>query len=98
MRVSGFQLAKSPAAAYHIPPTAVKGDKMNETKKGLASLGLDNAIRLRWALRDIKANRLKLTPVSSNDMRILVDMGVIEMNNDEPVVTRAGLLEIEIGD
>ena len=98
MRVSGFQLAKSPAAAYHNPPTAVKGDKMNETKKGLASLGLDNAIRLRWALRDIKANRLKLTPVSSNDMRILVDMGVIEMNNDEPVVTRAGLLEIEIGD
>ena len=98
MRASGFQLAKSPAAAYHIPPTAVKGDKMNETKKGLASLGLDNAIRLRWALRDIKANRLKLTPVSSNDMRILVDMGFIEMNNDEPVVTRAGLLEIEIGD
>ena len=98
MRVSGFQLAKSPAAAYHIPPTAAKGDKMNETKKGLASLGLDYAIRLRWALRDIKANRLKLTPVSSNDMGILIDMGLIEMNNDEPVVTRAGLLEIEIGD
>ena len=27
-------------------------------KKGLAALGLDNAIRLRWALRDIEAKRL----------------------------------------
>jgi hypothetical protein len=35
---------------------------MSGPKKGLASLGLDNAIRLRWALRDINGKRLKLTP------------------------------------
>ena len=29
---------------------------MSEPKEGLASLGLDNAIRLRWALRDIKGS------------------------------------------
>jgi hypothetical protein len=31
-------------------------------------------------------------------MGILIDMGVIEMNSGEPAITRAGLLEIEIGD
>jgi hypothetical protein len=71
---------------------------MNEPKKGLASLGLDNAIRLRWALRDIKGKRLKLTPVDPNDIRTLINMGYVEMKNDEPVVTDAGLQQIEIGD
>jgi len=33
---------------------------MSERGNGLATLGLDNAIRLRWALRDIKGKRLKL--------------------------------------
>jgi hypothetical protein len=59
---------------------------------------LDNAIRLRWALRDIKGKRLKLTPVDPNDMRTLIDMGYVEMINDEPVVTATGLEQMEIGD
>jgi hypothetical protein len=71
---------------------------MSEPKKGLASLGLDNAIRLRWAPRDIKGTRLKLTPVDPNDMRTLIDIGYVEVINDEPVVTAAGLQQIEIGD
>ena len=71
---------------------------MSEPKKGLASLGLDNAIRLRWALRDIKGKRLKFSPVDPNDLRTLIDMGYVEMKNDQPVVTSAGLEEIEIGD
>ena len=71
---------------------------MREPKKGLASLGLDNAIRLRWALRDIRGKRLKLTPVDPNDLRTLVDMGYVEMKDEDPVVTSAGLQEIEIGD
>jgi hypothetical protein len=45
---------------------------MSEPKKGFASLGLDNAIRLRWALRDIKGKRLNLTPVAPNDLRTLI--------------------------
>ena len=71
---------------------------MSGPKKGLASLGLDNAIRLRWALRDINGKRLKLTPVDPNDMRTLIDMGYVEMINGEPVVTATGLQEMEIGD
>jgi len=71
---------------------------MSEPKKGLAGLGLDDAIRLRWALRDIEGKRLKLTPVDPNDMRTLIDMGFVEMINDEPVVTATGLQQIDIGD
>jgi len=70
---------------------------MSEPKKSLASLGLDNAIRLRWARRDIKGKRLKLTPVAPN-MRTLIDMGYVEMIDDVPVVTAAGLQQIEICD
>lgn len=50
------------------------------------------------ALRDIKGKRLKLTPVDPNDIRTLINMGYVEMKNDEPVVTDAGLQQIEIGD
>ena len=71
---------------------------MSEPKQGLASLGLDDAIRLRWALRDIRANRLKLTPVDPRDLRTLIDMRYVEMRNEDPVVTSAGLQEIDIGD
>jgi hypothetical protein len=70
---------------------------MSEPKKGLANLGLDNAIRLRWALRDIRGKRLKLTPADPNDLRILIDMGYVEMKDDVPIVTDAGLEEIENG-
>jgi hypothetical protein len=71
---------------------------MSEPNKGLASLGLDNAIRLRWALRDIRGKRLKLTPVDPNDLRTLVDMGYVEIVDGNPVVTAAGLQQMEIGD
>ena len=37
-----------------LPPVIQTGEEMS--KAGLATLGLDNAIRLRWALRDIHAN------------------------------------------
>jgi hypothetical protein len=65
--------------------------------QGLASLGLDNAIRLRWVLRDIKANRIKLSPPATEDLRTLIDMGYVEMRDDMPIVTSAGLGEMERG-
>ena len=49
------------------------------------------AIVLRWVLRDIKANRLKLSPVDQHDLRDLIDMGLVEMPNDAPVLTNAGV-------
>jgi hypothetical protein len=71
---------------------------MTEPKKGLAALGLDNAIRLRWALRDIHARRLNWSPLSPADLRTLVDMGYVEVVGGELVITLAGMDEKEIGD
>jgi hypothetical protein len=56
----------------------------------LGSLDLDTAIRLRWALRDIKANRTKLTPVSPSDLKTLIEMGLVEMRDDAPMLTNEG--------
>jgi hypothetical protein len=49
----------------------------------------ERAIVLRWVLRDIKANRLKLSPVDQLDLEDLIDMGLVEMRNDAPVLTPA---------
>ena len=75
-----------------------ESEEMIETKKGLASLGLDEAIRLRWALRDIKAKRLKFSPVDPSDLRTLIDMGYVVMQGDTPTITYSGDEEMEIGD
>ena len=50
----------------------------------------DRAISLRWALRDIKSNRLNWLPVAQYDLQILVIMGLVELRNDAPVLTKAG--------
>lgn len=55
-----------------------------------AHLGLDRAIELRWALRDIKAKRLKLSPVSPTDLAALTDLGLIEIRDAGPALTQAG--------
>jgi len=60
----------------------------------MAKLDLNTAIRLRRVLRDIRGNRLKLSPVSPHDLRTLVEMGLVEMRNDQPALTHAGLDEI----
>ena len=65
---------------------------------GLNDLGLDAAIRLRWVLRDIKGNRPKLSPPSDNDLRTLIDMGYVDMRDDRPFVTSAGVNEMDQGD
>jgi hypothetical protein len=41
-------------------------------------------------LRDIKAKRLKLSPISESDLATLTDLGLIEMRDDAPVLTPAG--------
>jgi hypothetical protein len=61
------------------------------TESSLADLDLEKAIGLRWILRDILADRLKLAPIMDDDLRTLIDMGFVEMRDDVPVVTPAGL-------
>jgi hypothetical protein len=54
----------------------------------------DRAIALRWVLRDIKSNRLKWSPLDQQELRILIIMGLVEMRDDTPLLTNAGLSAI----
>jgi hypothetical protein len=56
----------------------------------LADLSVEMAIHLRWVLRDIKAKRTKLSPVGPDDLRTLIEMGLIEMRDKVPVLTNEG--------
>jgi hypothetical protein len=47
-------------------------------------------IFLRWVLRDIKGNRLKLSPVDQRDLRDLIELGLVEIADGAPVLTEAG--------
>ena len=58
-------------------------------------LDFDTAIHLRWALRDIRGKRTKLTPVSPLDLRTLLEMRLVEMCDEDPVLTREGERAIE---
>jgi hypothetical protein len=56
----------------------------------LAGLSLERAIHLRWVLRDIKAKRTRLSPVSPDDLETLIEMGLVEMEDDVPKLTGEG--------
>jgi hypothetical protein len=55
-----------------------------------ADIGLERAIALRWTLRDIKAERLRLSPASPDDLTALTELGLIEIRDNAPVLTEAG--------
>jgi len=61
----------------------------------LANFDLEKAIALRWAMRDIVANRLKLTPLKEDDLQTLLELGFVEMRDGAPVVTPDGLAALE---
>ncbi len=63
---------------------------MTDTSAPFAHLGLERAIALRWTLRDIRANRLKLSPVSTSDLDTLAELGLVELHDEVPVLTDAG--------
>ena len=52
----------------------------------LAGISLDTAIHPRWVLRDIKGKRTKLSPVNLDDLRTLIEMGLVEMRDEVPVL------------
>ena len=76
--------------------SAPDADGRNETTmtdqpaSPLAGLSLDRAIHLRWVLRDIKAKRTRMSAIGPDDLRTLADMGLVEMQGDEPVLTNEG--------
>jgi hypothetical protein len=66
-----------------------------QSKALLARLDRDTAIRLRWAMRDIKAKRIKLTPVAPNDLEALLRLGFVAIVDEKPVLTDAGFLALD---
>ena len=65
------------------------------TDRPLSNFNLEKAIALRWAMRDIVANRTRLSPVKDDDLQTLLELGLVEMQDDQPVVTEAGLAALE---
>ncbi len=62
----------------------------DQPRSVLDGLNLDTAIRLRWVLRDIKAGRTKLSPISQSDLMALIELGLVEMRDDVPELTHEG--------
>ena len=65
--------------------------RMTDAENPFSDLDLQQAIDLRWTLRDIKAKRWKLSPIDPSHLEKLITMGLVEMRNDDPVLTNAGL-------
>jgi hypothetical protein len=63
---------------------------MSDDTTPFADFSLERAIALRWALRDIKGKRLRMSPVSESDIATLSQLGLIEIRDDVPVLTQAG--------
>jgi hypothetical protein len=63
---------------------------MTDESDPFNGLDLQEAIDLRWTLRDIRAKRWKLSPLSPSHLEQLKSMNLIEMHDDEPVLTKAG--------
>ena len=63
--------------------------------KPLTGLTIERAIALRWTLRDIVAGRTKFLPLADGDLKLLLEMGMVEMRDGEPRLTEAGYAVIE---
>lgn len=55
-----------------------------------AQFSLEKAIDLRWTLWDIQARRLKMSPVSDENLRTLTGLGLVEVREEVLVLTPAG--------
>lgn len=55
-------------------------------------LDVQEAIDLRWTLRDVRSKRWKLLPINPSHLEKLKSMGLVEISDDDdPVLTDAGI-------
>ena len=74
----------------------MKGNSFSSmADRPLGHLDLEKAIALRWALRDIIANRLKLLPVKDEDLGPWLSWVLLKCTMGVPVVTQAGLQALD---
>ena len=65
--------------------------KMTDDNDPFHDLDVQEAIDLRWTLRDVRAKRWKLLPIKPSHLEKLKSMGLVEMRDDDPVLTNAGI-------
>ena len=65
----------------------VEGEEMSNEADPLARFGLE-AIDLRWTMKDIAAKRWLM--LNQEHVERLIDLGLVEMRDDRPVLTIAG--------
>ena len=94
-----------PDLAAVVPATSSPSEAKEEQQAALmtailkpsistASAHRDRGIALRWLLRDIRSNRLQWSPVSPEDLQALIELGLVEMCENTPVLTKAGIAAI----
>jgi hypothetical protein len=64
---------------------------MTDAHDPFRDLDLAEAIDLRWSLRDIRGKRWKMSPIKAAHIEKLLALGLIEFQDDIPVLTNAGL-------
>ena len=66
---------------------------MDDRKKHdpFRDLELGTKIALRWTLRDIEAKRWMITPIDPAHLEKLMALHLVEIRDNDPVLTRAGL-------
>lgn len=82
-------------AVTHPADTENAVERVERAKMLLADLDLNTAIHLRWVMRDIRSRRTKFSPVSANDLKALMDLGLVEIREELPRLTGLGLLELD---
>jgi len=60
---------------------------MQNDQDPLAQFGLD-AIDLRWTMKDVAAKRW--TMLNQDHVARLIDLGLVEMRDDRPILTTSG--------
>ena len=60
---------------------------MQNDEDPLAQFGLD-AIDLRWTMKDVAAKRWNM--LNPDHVAKLIDLGLVEMRDDRPILTTAG--------
>jgi hypothetical protein len=63
---------------------------MNDKRSEISGVDPLRSIDLVWTLRDINAKRTRLLPLDSDHLRELIDLGLVELRDDVPVITNAG--------
>ncbi|MEO8318588.1 MAG: hypothetical protein ABI561_09740 [Bradyrhizobium sp.] len=78
-----------------LQPAPAAPIELRKPTSPMSALTIDLAIRLRWVLRDINKKRTKLSPVSSEDLSRLIEMGLVEVSEDGPALTEEGYRAIQ---